>query len=300
MTQRTTLPIAEDGREQLDYANPSFPCVLIVADVSRMRNQEVPWHWHDDVEIGFVESGRTIFRVNDTSFVLNEGDGYFINRNVLHRQRLHESDHCELVTIIFSPGVFSDGTGSKLYLDLVLPLLADTDMDFCAFHADVPWEADVLACMRRILGYFRDRGDGLGVELRICGELAFFWQKLLANGPARDREARSLSMKNRKRIKSMISFIEKHYAEPLTLADIAEAGHVSPRECSRCFRAILGESPIGYLMKQRISEAAAMLLETNKNITEICYSVGFESLSYFSKTFRQHTGVTPKVYRKGG
>jgi transcriptional regulator GlxA family with amidase domain len=108
---------------------------------------------------------------------------------------------------------------------------------------------------------------------------------------------KSLSIRDRNRIKTMISFIETHFAEPITLADIAAAASISPRECTRCFKSIINDSPVNYLMNHRISVAADMLLHTDCTVTDAAMCTGFENLSYFAKIFKRNMNITPKHYQ---
>jgi AraC-like DNA-binding protein len=219
-----------------------------------------------------------------------------MNRNVLHSQKLNESDICKTTALIFSPGIFSGGIGSKLYMDLVLPILVNTDLDFVPFHPDVDWEQRAIDCVRRIKEIYAEGSPG--AELMICAVLAQFWHLLINGSSARFHNTKTLSMRNRKRIKDMIAYIENHYEEPITLADIAAAANVSARECTRCFNTIIGETPIVYLMKHRISVAAEKLLDPDCTVTGAAVSSGFDNLSYFAKIFRRYMNVTPRAYQK--
>ncbi|MGA7271824.1 MAG: helix-turn-helix transcriptional regulator [Acidimicrobiia bacterium] len=90
---------------------------------------------------------------------------------------------------------------------------------------------------------------------------------------------------------------DTHYAEPLTVADLARAAHLSPAHFSRSFREAFGESPHRYLLTRRLERAAALLRNTDRSITEICLMVGWSSLGSFSASFRRMFGVSPREYR---
>lgn len=75
---------------------------------------------------------------------------------------------------------------------------------------------------------------------------------------------------------------------------------VSMNHLTRLFRKQLGITPAHYVAGLRISKAAQLLKDTDKDILEIAYMSGFRSLSSFYRCFRQLTGCTPKEYRKAG
>ena len=294
---RSTVPISEEGQELLEYDNPSFPCNLVLTDLGKMLGHEVPWHWHDNVEISFITSGSARIYINDGSYELKEGEGYFLNRNVLHAMRLLSDSCCESTTIIFSPGIFSGGIGSKLYQELVLPVLVNTDMDFIRLASDGGgWQAEALGLIDRIRTIYDE--SGMGKELLICEALARFWYLLTNYGAPGIRPGKPLSSVSRVRIKQMIAYIEKHFAEPITLEEIAAAAGISRRECTRCFQRVVGESPTRYLTQLRIKTAAARLRDQSRDVTSVAAEVGLDNLSYFAKIFRRHMGMTPKAYQK--
>lgn len=87
------------------------------------------------------------------------------------------------------------------------------------------------------------------------------------------------------------------YFEALTVADLARAAGLSPAHFSRQFRAAFGEPPHQYLLTRRLERAAALLRNTDRDVTEICFAVGLTSLGSFITSFRRIYGVTPAAYR---
>jgi AraC-like DNA-binding protein len=90
---------------------------------------------------------------------------------------------------------------------------------------------------------------------------------------------------------------DTRYADPLTVADLAQAAHLSPAHFSRSFREAFGESPHRYLLTRRLERAASLLRSTDRSITEICLMVGWASLGSFSTSFRRMFGLSPRAYR---
>src|SRR3954447_12804532 len=90
---------------------------------------------------------------------------------------------------------------------------------------------------------------------------------------------------------------DARYFEPLTVADLARAAGLSPAHFSREFRRTFGESPHQYLLTRRLERAAALLRNTDRTVTEICFDVGLGSLGSFTTSFRRVYGTTPAAYR---
>jgi AraC-like DNA-binding protein len=92
--------------------------------------------------------------------------------------------------------------------------------------------------------------------------------------------------------------MDRAFARPLDIASVARVAHVSPAHFSRQFRETFGETPHRYLQRRRVERAMELLRETDCSVTEICFSVGFNSLGTFSRTFRDVLGEPPSAYRR--
>ncbi len=95
-----------------------------------------------------------------------------------------------------------------------------------------------------------------------------------------------------------VRYIELHYAENLTLAQVARNVYLSPSYLSTLFRKTMGLPFSEYLTNVRISEAKRQLSRGWESVTEVAYAVGFDSQSYFSKVFRRVTGVSPSDFQR--
>ena len=87
------------------------------------------------------------------------------------------------------------------------------------------------------------------------------------------------------------------YFEPLGVADLARAAGLSRAHFSREFRRVFGEAPHQYLLTRRLERAAALLRNTDRSVTEICFAVGLTSVGSFTSSFGRAYGTTPVAYR---
>lgn len=92
--------------------------------------------------------------------------------------------------------------------------------------------------------------------------------------------------------------MDRAYADPLDIPALARIAHVSEAHFIRTFRATFGETPHRYLQRRRVERAMYLLVQTEQDITDICFAVGFSSLGTFSRTFRQIVGESPTEYRR--
>jgi AraC-like DNA-binding protein/ligand-binding sensor protein len=93
------------------------------------------------------------------------------------------------------------------------------------------------------------------------------------------------------------AYIVGHQADPIDLANVAKAMHVSTFYFCKMFKKATGLTFTEYLGRVRIEKAKTLLLNPHLRISEIAYDVGFQSLTHFNRVFRQVTGQSPTAYR---
>ena len=100
------------------------------------------------------------------------------------------------------------------------------------------------------------------------------------------------------RLQMMMQYIHENYKEKISLENISNHGMVSKSTALNLFRRYLNDTPIHYLLRYRLQEAAKLLATTEKKITVISGETGFENMDYFCKTFKKYYGRTPTEYRR--
>jgi AraC-like DNA-binding protein len=91
--------------------------------------------------------------------------------------------------------------------------------------------------------------------------------------------------------------IDARYREPLEVAALARAAHLSPAHFTREFRRAFGETPHQYLLTRRLERAAALLRNTDHSVADICATVGLRSVGSFTTSFGRTFGLSPTAYR---
>jgi len=94
-----------------------------------------------------------------------------------------------------------------------------------------------------------------------------------------------------------INYIDANYDKPIGLAETAKASHLSVSRLAHIFKEQMGITIIDYLTSVRIERAKQLLLATEQNCTEICFQVGYNNQSYFTRTFKELVGTTPRQFR---
>jgi len=100
------------------------------------------------------------------------------------------------------------------------------------------------------------------------------------------------------RLRRVRDRIDREYAKPLNVDELARGVHMSAGHLSRQFKLAFGESPYSYLMTRRIERAMALLRRGDMSVTEVCFTVGCASLGTFSTRFAELVGMSPSSYRQ--
>lgn len=99
-------------------------------------------------------------------------------------------------------------------------------------------------------------------------------------------------------IKEVVAFVDRHYAERLSLAQLAKIAKVSEPRFRRLFQSVMEMTPGHYVTTIRLNAARKLLATTDMLISDIATQVGFWDQSHFLKAFKRERGLTPSQYRK--
>jgi AraC-like DNA-binding protein len=103
---------------------------------------------------------------------------------------------------------------------------------------------------------------------------------------------------DRQRIDAVCSHINEHFTHEIKHADLARLAHMSPPAFSKFFKKTTGKTVTSYTNELRIGLACRQLIESDHTIVDICYRVGFNNFSNFSRRFMQFKGVAPRAFRR--
>src|SRR5678815_783300 len=102
---------------------------------------------------------------------------------------------------------------------------------------------------------------------------------------------------HRRAVERVITSARGRLCEPISLRDMSRVAYLSAFHFNRVFHRITGLPPAKFISAMRLDEAKRLLLNTNLSITDICFDVGYNSLSTFTRLFGQRVGVGPREFR---
>lgn len=290
------LPLDENMGESFPAMRFDFPYIWFWGEVDEYIGGHIPWHWHEEPEFCHVLQGEVEYHLPQQTIVLTAGEGIFINANVLHMICSHNGcKNAIIVPQVFHELLLTGYHRSAIDVKYYRPITNAQNLPCYIMH---PQNPDDAAMIRIMDNCYKCAGkEELGYELYVRTYISMLWFRLYNSVQPILRTQTQKQDKHNARLKQMLQYINEHYAENITLKEIAASANISERECIRCFRKCMQLSPFQYLQQYRIDLAANMLLHSDLPITEIALENGFQTSSYFSKTFKQYMHCTPRMYR---
>jgi AraC-like DNA-binding protein len=251
----------------------------------RPELRHVDVHWHDFYELVYVTRGTARHVLNGVAQPLEPGCAFLLTPTDFHEIQTDDSETLGCYNIVI------DAEVAERLLNDLLPTRTDwppavvsgfdgAEPDFRRLWnestTDLPGSAAVMESVLRCIL----------VEL------------LRRRSPAeREREQEHLSGAQGE-IRQAVLFVDRHFREPLALADVAAQAHLSPNYFSERFRQSTGTPFQAYLQQRRLRFARSLLVSTGLAVTEVCHAAGFNSPSYFGRAYRRLYGEAPSARRE--
>lgn len=283
------IDLKEDHSEKVHYDNAEYPIYIRRSFLSAYPSYAAPPHWHDDIEFLVVISGKLTYNVNGELIELNSDEGIFVNSRQMHFGYSKTYEECEFVCVLLHPMALC--LTPDMERSYVLPVLENADIPFIHL-TNVKWHQDIAEGIRNI----HNLKTTPAASLKIQSIFTWIWALIFENGP-KYNGAEQVCRHDLSILKSMISFIQNHFNEKITLEQIASAGGIGQSKCCKLFGSYINQTPVTYLIAYRLSKSTELLKISDLNITEISYEIGFNSPSNFAKTFKHFYHCTPREYR---
>ena len=267
--------------------DPDFPLALKHVD----SQNDLSFHRHDFHELIYVAGGRGIHLLGENRFILKESNIFLIPPGVEHGYE--KTEELELYNVLFHretmlPAVFDleSLTGYQLLFHIE-PYLDGACSDRRQLFVEKERILDLLSLLEEQLA-----GEEAGWRYRskhlfdrIIHTILTEYRPIPVNSPL-DKLSR------------IMPYIQENLENCLSLEDLCREAGMSRSSLTRAFQQVYRMSPMEKVKERRIERAARLLREGDLSIQRIGELCGFSTSAYFSRTFREATGLTPSAYRR--
>lgn len=255
-------------------------------------------HWHNYIELLHIVKGSYLFEINLENHILNEGDLCLLNSEELH-QITGNADYEVHDVVLFDPRILGFSYADEWQEAYNIPFFNHSLIFKNIIHPEDVGYSDLVCLVQKLFEESLKQRENWYMNcklllLQLFNFAAAHHMLLPAKEVMSAGNARKIL-----RYKAIISYMEKHYQEPVSLQQLADAVSCNSQYLCRFFKEIAGISPIQYLISYRLERACGLLAHTALPVTEIALDCGFDNISYFIRKFKAVKGCTPKEYRAG-
>lgn len=233
----------EDFMETIPHGSNTYPFDFFYENLALFDFNCIEWHWHTELEFVYVESGTVTFWIGEKQFILSEGNGVFINSKILHR--FYSPDAAIIPNFLCMP-YFIAAENSLIYSKYIRPILLSS-LSFQIFSREIPWQADVLEIIRKIIDV---QNDISVCELATSVLIQELWLELYKHADFSCANTHTDALaSSQARLQLMMQYIHQNYQCNLSLDNIADYAGLSKSTILNLFQKYLHTTPINYLTK---------------------------------------------------
>lgn len=276
--------------ELKQHGSPDFPIQHYFVDPSFPR-YIMPLHWHNEFEMIYIRQGKLKIFLNNIEYTANEGDVLFISGGTLHRAVPFTG--CIYECVVFDLKMLCKHSAGVIR-EKIMPILSGiTEIERIIRIGDSP---NILEAVCRLCSCLQS--EEAGYELEVYSIIFSILYLIHVEGRLHSPEKDDCTPRRRQTIITLIAWIEKNYAEKITLSHLAKISDINEKYLCRFFREFTGYTPTDYVNRLRIERACFEISVNGKSVTEAALDCGFCDMSYFSKTFKKYKGISPKEFKK--
>ena len=279
----------------MKYVGTSIPDLLSVKSIFTVLQPDLsnaytkgPGEAHDFPEIIFIDNGRHTIIVDGVDYELKTGQALIYAPN---------SYHISKYASLSKASIISFNADSEILPTLYNRVLTLTDPQIQMF-SDIIEKAIKCFVTRgpnsEVLGMILKEGDRKYELQKIKKQLEFLLIDIHKNLTETDEKKQTKS----EEFEKAADFLKSKIREPLTRDEIAAGCSMSVSKLKILFRENCGTGPINYFIDLKLKEAKRLIKESTLNFTEIAELLGFNSLHYFSRLFKERVGMTPSEYAR--
>ena len=255
----------------------------------------VSHHWHDEIELLYIEEGELQIQLNGAQAIAKAGEVYFINSQNLHQitalspSSLHHA-------IVFKAEILKFEFYDFSQTQYLIPLIQQQLKFSHHVEAFPQITALIINEFNEIIDSYQKKALGWPIAVK-ASLLKIF--SILIKESLFTYVPLSFTQDNHKLLlaKKVMSYIQENHSKKLTIEELAQISNMSPQYFCKFFKSMFGVTTIEYLNEHRIEQACQLLKQTDKKIMDIAFHVGFDNFSYFIRKFKALKNLTPSEYR---
>lgn len=277
-------------------ASNEFP--FEVAHIGEPANNMPTLHWHEFMEISYVQKGSGKYEIEGKTFIVNPGDIIIINNIEKHRVSYVAETPLYETVIHFSPTLLWSLDGGSCEQDCMRLFKNEKMFLSNKPNMDDATRNQISLLISEIIDEYIGKRPYYNLMLK--SKLLALISIILRKSQVKySDEIETISKRNQiDRLEKILSYIADNYENELSLDIIAQKFYMNPSYFSDYFKKNMGINFTEYLSRLRIIQALDLINTKDMNSADIAYSCGFNNVTSFYKAFRKITGMSPGDYKR--
>lgn len=284
--------LALEQKEDAKHGEAFFPVQKYITNL-KPDYPVVTTHWHEEAEFTLITAGQALYQIDLTEYPVEAGDLLFIPPLVLHSISLQEYPKISSETYVFHMNFLGGNSTDICSTRYLTPLM---NQEFFMPYLIKP-EHPAYASLRKIFNQINSLyGEAVtGYELALK---SLFLQAIFLLLQYSKRNLSSGTDTSSDKLKQVLDYIETHYAQNITISELAKLCYFSDYHFMRFFKKHMNMTCVEYINNLRLEKSVELFEQGNTSILDVSLSTGFHNLSYFHKVFKRKYHMTPKSFLK--
>ena len=283
-------PLALEQKENAKHGETFFPIQKYITRLTSVY-PFITTHWHEEAELTLVTKGSCIYQIDLAEYEAKEGDILFIPPLLLHSITL-SSEEFYSETYVFHMNFLGGNSTDICSTRYLTPMINHEFAMPFIITPKHPVYTSMHKCFRQITSLYNEKIMGYELALKsLLLQSIFLLLQYSEKNTAYDS-------KTSDKLKCILDYIDLHYAEQISVSELARLCYFSDYHFMRFFKKHMSMTCIEYINNLRLEKSVEQFEQGNTSIMDVSLSVGFHNLSYFHRAFKKKYHMTPRSFIK--
>jgi AraC-type DNA-binding domain-containing proteins len=279
-----------EQKENAKHGEASFPVQKYITQL----NTDAPTvmlHWHEEAELTLITEGDCIYQIDLADYEVKAGDLIFVPPLLLHSISKNKSETVSSETYVFHMNFLGGNSTDICSTRYLIPMMNQEFSVPCLITPEHPAYVSLRKIFNQITSLYNEAVTGYELALK-----SLFLQAVFLLLQYRRENASADTRVFSDKLKQVLDYIELHYAEPITVSELAKLCYFSDYHFMRFFKKHMSMTCVEYINNLRLEKSVELFEKGNSSILEVSLSVGFHNLSYFHRAFKKKYHMTPHAF----
>ena len=279
-----------EQKENAKHGEASFP---VQKYITRFCEEfpAVTLHWHEEAELTLITEGDCTYQIDLADYEVHEGDLLFVPPLLLHSISRNTSKIVLSETYVFHMNFLGGNSTDICSTRYLTPLMNQEFSVPCLITPRHPAYRSLRKIFNQIHTLYHEEAVGYEIALK-----SLFLQAVFLLLQYRGETTSADTKVSSDKLKQVLDYIELHYAETITVSDLARLCYFSDYHFMRFFKKHMSMTCVEYINNLRLEKSVELFEKGDSSILGVSLSVGFHNLSYFHRAFKKKYHMTPRTF----